>query len=244
MENTLRQKISFNGNQLKLIAVIAMTVDHLAWVIFPGYSQNPLAIVLHIFGRVAAPIFCFFIAEGFYYTHDLKKYIMRILLFAVPSHFAYLFCFGHPMLPDGVLNQTSVLWAFAGGLAVLAVDKSNLKQVWKALLFVVICVITFPADWSCIATLVIYCFAKNRGRFKNQAISLVVFVAMYAVVYVFSLDVMYGFMQMAVVLALPLIYLYNGERGKCRLKGMKWGFYIYYPLHLVLLGLLRLALNN
>ena len=72
MDEAIQTKTGLNGNQLKLIAIIAMTVDHLAWVLFPGYSLQPAAIALHLLGRIAAPVFCFFIAEGFFYTHDLK----------------------------------------------------------------------------------------------------------------------------------------------------------------------------
>lgn len=235
-------KTGLNGNQLKLVAIMAMTIDHVAWVIFPGYSIHPAAIFLHLIGRIAAPIFCYFIAEGFFYTHDLKKYTLRLLLFAIPSHFAYLFCFGHSLIPNSIFNQTSVLWAFAGGLAALAVQKSDLKNIWKTLLLVGICVVTFPADWSCIAVLVIYSFGCNRGKFKTQAIWMIIFVAMYAAIYAIFLDTTYGILQMGVVLALPLLYLYNGQRGQCHWRGLKWGFYIYYPLHLFLLGLLRVIL--
>lgn len=244
IKKSIQAKQGLSGNQLKLIAIICMTIDHLAWVLFPGYSLEPIAILLHLTGRIAAPIFCFFIAEGFFYTHDLRKYILRLLLFAIPSHFAYLFCFGHSFVPSSIFNQTSVLWAFAGGLVALAVNKSNLKGIWKTLLIICICVVTFPADWSCIAVLVIYSFGTNRGKFKTQAIWLMIFVAMYAVIYVIFLDKTYGILQMGVVLSLPLLYMYNGERGKCSCSGLKWGFYIYYPLHLFLLGLLRLALRG
>lgn len=107
-----------------------------------------------------------------------------------------------------------------------------------------ICVITFPSDWSCIAVLVIYAFGINRGNFKKQAIALLAFVAMYAIVYAVFLDMLYGILQMGVVLALPLLRCYNGQKGSCKWKGLKWSFYIYYPLHLALLGLLRLALQG
>jgi hypothetical protein len=76
-----------------MIAIIAMTVDHAADLIFPGFPTHPVAIALHIIGRLTAPIMCFFVCEGFYYTRNLRKYMLRMLAFAVISHFAYCFAF-------------------------------------------------------------------------------------------------------------------------------------------------------
>ena len=84
-------KKGLNSNQLKLIAIIAMTVDHLTWVIWPGYQTGWPQLALHCVGRITAPIMWFFIAEGYHYTHSFKKYALRLLLFAVISHFAYIF---------------------------------------------------------------------------------------------------------------------------------------------------------
>ena len=72
-------KKSLNSNQLKLIAVLAMIFDHLLWVIKPGYNNGTIVLLLHLIGRIVAPIFCFFIAEGAYYTHSRKKYLSRLL---------------------------------------------------------------------------------------------------------------------------------------------------------------------
>lgn len=92
-------KKSLNSNQLKLIAVLAMIFDHLLWVIKPGYNNGTIVLLLHLIGRIVAPIFCFFIAEGAYYTKDRKKYLIRLLIFAVISHFAYCFAFGINFIP-------------------------------------------------------------------------------------------------------------------------------------------------
>ena len=73
MESTLTRR-GLNGNQLKLIAITAMTIDHLAWTLWPGYSHNPAAIACHIMGRLTAPIMWFFIVEGYHYTPDVNKY--------------------------------------------------------------------------------------------------------------------------------------------------------------------------
>ena len=75
------QKIcrGLDANALKLIAIAAMTVDHVAWLLFPGYPAAAVPVIMHIIGRITCPIMCFFIAEGFYHTHDRKKYALRLL---------------------------------------------------------------------------------------------------------------------------------------------------------------------
>ena len=57
-------KKALDANQLKLIAILAMTVDHIAWLLFPGYSSGALPVVMHSIGRLTCPIMCYFIAEG------------------------------------------------------------------------------------------------------------------------------------------------------------------------------------
>ena len=90
---------TLNGSQLKVIAMAAMTIDHVTSVLFPGYPKVWWILLLHIIGRMAAPIFWFFVAEGYYYTHDRKQYAGRLLVFALISHFAYNFAFGIPFIP-------------------------------------------------------------------------------------------------------------------------------------------------
>ncbi len=68
----------FTGNQLKIFAIIAMTIDHVTSVILPGYDRTWWIVVLHIVGRLAAPIMWFMIVEGYRHTRDLKKYITRL----------------------------------------------------------------------------------------------------------------------------------------------------------------------
>ena len=234
-----------NSNQLKLIAIIAMTIDHLAWTFYPGYQTSAIPIIMHIIGRLTAPIMWYFVAEGYFYTKNLKKYIIRMFLFAIISHFAYALMFQKNLIPfqNDIFDQTSVMWALAWGLVALAVNKNEnpkLKPWMKNLSMLLICVITFCADWSCIAVLAIVHIGGNRGNFKKQMVGMVLCVVMYAVVYAIFLDVVYGIMQMAVALAAPVLYLYNGKKGKW--NGMKWLFYVYYPAHLIILGLVRIFL--
>ena len=80
-----------NSNQIKLIAITAMTIDHVTWLLFPGFQKEWWVLLLHVIGRLTAPIMWFFMAEGFHYTRNVKKYIGRLFVFAVISHFAYAF---------------------------------------------------------------------------------------------------------------------------------------------------------
>ena len=67
-----------DANAIKLIAIIAMTVDHITWAIFPGTQAVWYVFALHVVGRLTAPIMWFFIAEGYHYTHNIKKYLLRL----------------------------------------------------------------------------------------------------------------------------------------------------------------------
>lgn len=234
---------SFNANQLKAIAMAAMTADHLASVLFPHYPTDWWILALHIAGRLAAPIFWFFVAEGYHYTHDWKKYAARLLAFAVVGHFAYNFAFGIPFIPfqTTVFNQTSVIWALLGGLLALVVHGSERLKPWqKTILTLLIAAAAFCADWSSIAVMAILQMGVNRGHFKRQMAGMMAWVALYALVYALFINPVYGVLQLFVALAIPLLKRYDGTRGSW--KGMKWFFYGYYPAHLVLCGLLRIAL--
>lgn len=242
-----------NANIVKLIAIIAMTVDHIAWMLYPGYPTEIIPVLMHIIGRITCPIMCYFIAEGYHYTKNVRKYTARLFLFAIISHVPYVltsinFVDWHSFIPfyyGDVLNQTSVMWSLAWGLVMLRVANSNkMKQGVKTLLILLICLVSFPSDWSCIASLCILVFGTNRGNFKAQMLWMVFYVSIYAAVYFFALDKVYGLIQMAVVLAVPILMLYNGQRGNNTKinKIMKWVFYIYYPLHLAIIGLMQRAL--
>lgn len=234
-----------NSNQLKMIAITAMTIDHVTSVVFPGYSKVWWILVLHIIGRLAAPILWFCIAEGYRYTHSIKGYAVRLFVFSIISHFAYNFAFGIPFLPfqTTIFNQTSVIWSLAWGLVGLWLcDQLTIKQWQKTGLIIGICVITFCSDWSCIAVMAILQIGWNQGDFKRQMTGMMTFVAMYAIIYAIFIDPVYGILQLFTALTIPLLKSYNGKRGNW--KGMKWFFYAYYPLHLVVCGLIRVTLHG
>ncbi|GBU28237.1 conjugal transfer protein TraX [Treponema sp. R8-4-B8] len=229
-------KTGLTSNALKLIAIITMTTAHSAIIFYSRYSYDIVPLFMNGIGRLTAPIMMFLIVEGYHHTRNLKKYILRLFILAIISHFAYAFCFDKHF--NSVFDQTSVIWAYMLGLIALAIRESDKLKTWqKHLILFPVLWAAFPADWSTPAAFAIIYMGLNYGNFKRQMISLIICIAVYAIIYAIFLNFVYGLMQMLIVLAIPLLYQYNGQRGTW--KGMKWFFYIYYPLHLTILGLIR-----
>ena len=234
-------KQGLSSNQIKIIAIAAMTVDHLAWTFFPGYDTRWFVLLAHVIGRLTAPIMWFFITEGYHHTRNVKKYALRLFLLAFVSHFAYNFCFGIPFVPHGWFNQTGVVWSLAWGLVLLWLfDNERIKDWVKCLSIPIVCLITFPSDWSCVAAMAILFMGTSRGNFKAQMHWMMVWTVVYAAVYFFFLDRTYALVLLFTCLSVPILKLYNGQRGQWRSMGKL--FYVYYPAHLVLCGIVRILL--
>lgn len=252
MQSDIRR---LDANHIKLIAILAMTVDHIAWTVFPGNATGFLPIAMHIIGRLTCPIMCYFIAEGYHYTKNIHKYTARLFAFAFISHFAYIFYSADfvdwksfiPFYYGNFLNQTSVMWSLAWGLVMLRMmnsQKINRNSI-KIILIFLICALNIPSDWSFIASLCVLALGTSYGNFKLQMRRLI-FMTLYATAYCVLIGGWYGLLQLAMVLCVPILMLYNGKRGKTPQvnRVMKWLFYIYYPLHLFVIGLIRhLCLN-
>ncbi len=249
-ETTMTKGLS--GNALKVIAIIAMTIDHLAWVGIETYQQaeTPLQIGLHCIGRLTAPMMIFFVAEGYHHTHDFRGYLRRLLMLAVASHFA--FCYfnmsGFNPFNNLLFNATSIAWPLLWGLILLKVwDMESMSfagkpvgqrwMVWlKVGVTLVACLLTFTSDWSCAAPLAILAIGRNRGDFYKQMLWMMFVISLYAVAFFVFHSPTYGMVHLACWLAVPLLALYNGQRGRCRWLGKF--FYYYYPAHMALVGLL------
>ena len=238
---SVKKRIGLNGNQLKVIAIIAMTIDHLAWVGIEEYSQaeTPVQIFLHCIGRLTAPIMLYLITEGYYYTRDFRKYLGRIALLAVVSHFAFCYFAWQSFNPfeNQLFNATSIAWPMMWGLIFLKVwDTEGLGTWLKVLITAGGCVLTVTSDWSCAAPLAILLVGRSRGNFCKQMLWLMAVVTLYAIAFFKINNQIYGMVHMACWLTVPLLALYNGQRGKCRWLGKF--FYWYYPAHMALIGVI------
>ena len=232
------EKKIFTANQLKIIALVFMFFDHFVSVFFP--HNEIINLVFRVLGRTAAPVFCFFIAQGYYYTSDIKKYITRLLIFAVISHIPYNLAFGLSISP---LAATSVIWPLAMGLIALAVIKNEgIHILLRLALVCVCCAVSYTANWNFFAVLWIVGFGLFHGNFKRQALSFCIIGAAYLAWQFRRFGVFHPiypqWFQLGIFLALPLLFMYSGKQGN-KSRFSAWFFYVFYPAHLILLFILN-----
>ncbi len=227
--NSRGRVLGLTGNILKIIALVAMTIDHIGVQLFPDI------LVLRIIGRLAFPVFGYMIAEGCTYTKNRKKYLAFVGVTALICQIVYLFAMG------SVYQCIFVTFSLSIGLIYLFDDTVKNGEVHRwifavlALVFVGFLTFVLPGcdgvgdfdvDYGFFGVIypVIVYFAEGRtAKIIASAFGLGL-VAMY-----------YGNIQWYSMCALVLISLYNGERGRMKLK---WFFYVYYPIHLcVIYGL-------
>ena len=212
-----------------------MFLDHFVSVFFPHTAM--INLVLRLLGRTAAPVFCFFIAQGFHYTSDRKKYTLRLLVLAAISHFPYVLCFGIPF------HNSSVVWPLALGLLALMAVKSERLPLWaKPLCVAVACVLSYTSNWYFIAVLWIVGFGIFHGNFKMQILSFagtgLLHLAWQVRRFGFFHEAFPQWFQLGIFLTIPLLCMYSGKLGK-KSPFMTWFFYVFYPAHLILLYVLN-----
>ena len=209
-----------NNFTLKMIAILAMAIDHIGAVLFPQYD------IFRIVGRIAFPIFAFTLVEGFMHTKDIKKYMLRLGVLALVSEVPFdLVFFGTPL----EFGHQNVFFTMFLGIAMLYLFLKNVS-IWRQ--FVVVFGMLLLAellrtDYSSAGLFTIFMFYQWRG-------SNLLKLAGMAFVNLFYLG---GLQVYACFAAIP-IAMYNGERGpKC-----KWFFYWFYPVHLLVIYLISLVI--
>ena len=212
-----------NGNQLKLLALASMTLDHMGLLLFPHI------LVLRVIGRLAFPIFSFMIAEGWQYTHDRKRYFLTLLVLGIAFQLVYL-------VVDNSLHLCIFITYVLSLCLIGAVEwaqKQTGRRAWLVPAFVVVAELFLCEGLPWV--LLQYGFDVDYGFFGVLLPALVYFPRSkraklgWLAVGLLALSLRLGWVQIACLLSLPVLYIYNGKRGKLRLKNL---FYIYYPAHL------------
>lgn len=212
------------GNQLKILALIAMTCDHV------GLQLLPQVHVLRIIGRLAMPIYAYMIAEGCRYTRNRGRYLSRLALLAALCQIVYFVAMQSLYQCILVTFSLSVLLIWLTDRALQRRDAPSViiaATVLAGIWFVcgglprILSHTDFAVDYGFIGVM-IPVMVYYAGSKKEKML------AMAAGTLLLALDT--GGIQWFGMAAVPLLALYNGQRGKYRIGGL---FYLYYPLHLV-----------
>lgn len=215
---------------LKWIAVVTMVIDHFAVAVYWQMAGSDYHVYygLRKIGRIAFPIYCFLLVEGFFHTRNVAKYLRNCFLFALLSEIPFdMAIFGRVVYPQG----QNVYFTLCIGLAALILldryrAEYEAKYVLLRLLVIVLAaymgeVLDVDYHWRGVLFIILFYYIRNMQEWVRNL----------AVVCAFAYEV-------TAPLAVIPIHFYNGERG----RQPKYLFYAIYPVHLLIFGLIRLCL--
>ena len=240
------KKFDLSSSALHVIAMIFMLCDHLWATLIPGNQW------LTCLGRLAFPMFAYMAVEGYFHTGNLKRYVLRLLLFAVISEIPFNLMYSSSLIYPFHQN---VLWTLLLGIGLIQVNEHVAKKGKLWLRFAIGCV-TVLLGWVIgmltmvdyygfgVVTILVFYFFRKRTWWC--------LLAQIAALYYLNVEALGGFyfevnimgktipivQQGLALFALIPIWLYRGRKGYNR-KWFQYACYGFYPLHMLLLYLLR-----
>lgn len=234
---------------LHIMAMLFMLCDHLWGTIVPGNDW------LTCIGRISFPIFAFMIVEGYFHTSNLKKYVGRLLIFAVISEIPFNLALGSQIFYP--IHQ-NVLWSFLISIGLIHWNERvrAKNKIWQRvfvgigsiLLGYIIGLVTFVDFYHAgILTVLVFYFFRQRKWWSYIGQFLGLWYINMELLGGFGYEIVVGghtyfFMRQGLaLLALIPIWLYRGKQGY-HSKTLQYMYYLFYPAHLLVLGLLKALL--
>lgn len=231
-----------------------MLIDHLTELFMPrdlgflfhlqigSYEQDiTLYFIGRALGRIAFPIFAFLIVQGFFHTRNVKKYILRLAIFALISEIPFDFAFWNFPNKELMFYRQNIFFTLLLGLIAITlldlIEKNFKDQLLFKNLFMVAVIVAASL------TLVII-----RGSYLDYGYGVILIIGFYfgyynkkmmMIIYILITGFLCGGVQFAAIFAAPFLYLYNGKKG----YSCKYLFYLFYPIHLLILGWIHMAIQ-
>lgn len=238
VENILRKKLT--SFDLKIIAILAMTINHIGFIFKDIYNPLWWQIIYLTIGKITFPIMAYLLNIGFQKTKSKKRYILRLGIYALISIIPYHYTIG--INTDATIYPlNNILFTLMIGLTLITIlDKLKPSKMMQVLFLIIASSITFNSDWNIIGVLIIYFFYIDS---KIESKTLITIAATTSIInFVATLDIT-SFTYLGIILSIPILKNTNNERGYSN-NLIKHGFYIYYPLHLSILYILHLLINR
>ncbi|WP_373212236.1 TraX family protein [Ruminococcus sp. 5_1_39BFAA] len=236
---------------IKLIAILTMVLNH-----FAGCFWEPEQPFYHVFiyiGHFTAVTMCCFLVEGYHHTRSKKKYGTRLLVFALLSQLPFDLAFSRGKIPE-FQRLNMIFTLFICFLVLVAMEYIRDRNL-KILAVFTLTVVSSWSDWGILAPLFVIIFEKSYGSRRKTAEGFVL-AALLDWLVTFASEISYGIPGKAGSGALTaladcagilaagavMVLLYNGKKSERGGEISKWFFYLFYPLHLLLFGLIRISL--
>ena len=275
-----------NNNQLKLIAILAMLIDHIGAVLINMEEHHALYFTCRLVGRIAFPVFCFLIVEGFLHTKNIKKYFGRLFIFTLISEIPYDLAFCNKVIDLHRNNVFITLLLGLSSLYLIKFSEEKFKKKERRILYIISVIVVTGvigsiANWlkcdygfSGILLIVVFYLTRNKrsmqllfgstswlvtegyatysfyqlpGIIQNGFGQLIVNISYLNRIYNIThpnwnlsllQSTVYMWISTLSILGILVTGLYNGKKGKSNLK---WFFYLFYPVHLLVLYIVSVA---
>lgn len=250
MESSIQTQYQFlNRDAIKYIAMVTMLLNHIATIFLKtGTWLCELFLALGYFTAVSM---IFFLVEGYRYTRSRKTYLFRLFIFALISEVPYCIAFAeHGIIGFSGLNMFFTLCLCFGLIWVMDHVSGKMLRAAAALGAVVL---SIPCSWAILAPvftlLFIWAGTSRRKRKAAFCISICLFGAFNLLGGIGHFDLAANLLYAVLAMlgmglsALCILLFYNGKRMKHGQFFSKWFFYVFYPLHLLILGVIRIALQ-
>ncbi len=227
------EKKGLSQETLKVIACMTMLLDHVGAMFVRGYT-------LRIIGRIAFPIFCFLMAEGAYYTKNPRKYALRLLIGALLSEIPFDLAFQRGLTWRSQSVMVTLLLGFLAVEAIQNTQNNLLKLLAVSAGFALGQLL--QTDYGGYGVLLIVLFSQARRKWWLQTVLVAMFAWMMDSVPVQILGMRIPIEMFALLAMLP-IGCYSG-RKRSDSKVLQWAFYLFYPVHLTVLVVIRYFLET
>lgn len=231
-----------NRDMIKYIAMVTMLLNHIAHIFLT--RGTPLYEVLEDIGYFTAPVMCYFLTEGYFYTRSKCRYGFRLALFAAISQLPFHLAFGY--------RSMNMIFTLLCCFLILVVAENVENRLLRMGLVALLILVTAGSDWGVVAPLFTIYFYVGRGDRKQIAKGFGICYVIFAVLNVqnymngepgnwTAYAVFHAMLAGLGIIAagITVLFLYNGERMERGKIFSKWFFYLFYPGHLFVLYLIK-----
>lgn len=246
-EGRLSRRPSLDRDTIKYIAMAAMLVNHIGTIFLtPGTFLYELFLDI---GYFTAPVMCYFLVEGYRLTHSRKLYGRRLFVFAVLSEIPFCLAFSHGA--EVYFVAMNMIFTLFLCFLLLEVLEKEPKGFARGLLVALLILASTVSDWAILApvyTMLFYKAGQDREKQKKAFFWAAALFGAFGLAgspewYSGLQGLLYalGCMSGVAAAGVCIVCFYNGRRAQRGQRFSKWFFYLFYPVHLFLLGIIRIA---